>query len=282
MADTQLTYSDAVIMKALLSKDFSLIGGAFEDSELTAIKKCAFQGAGATLTKLVLPSITAIPSGALRDCTGLTTLDITWGEILTMGGDALRGARLPNGALTLSKLSSMGDGVFAGCTQLTSFSAPLMTSSGGTDATYGTAQQGVFRDCTGLTTVNLPSLRTTSQYFFRCCTNLTSVTFTGLTQIGGFTFQNCTGLTKLKFPAAVTNISGNAFNGCTNLTAVIFPNITSVPSATTASFTGSPILNGTCYVYVPESLLASVKSASNWTAISDMIRACEDYPEICA
>ena len=281
MADTKLTYSDAVIMKALLSKDFSLIGGAFEDSALTAIKKCAFQGAGATLAKIVLPSITAIPSGALRGCTGLTTLDITWDEILTIGSDALREARLPDGALTLSKLTSIGDGAFAGCTALTSFSAPVLSSSGGTDSAYGTAQQGVFRDCTGLTSVSLPAIRTTSQYFFRGCTALADVTLTGLTQIGGFTFHNCTGLTKLKFPAAVTNVSGNVFNGCTNLTAVIFPNITSVPTATTASFTGSPILSGTCYVYVPESLLSSVKAASNWSAVADMIRACEDYPEIC-
>ena len=103
----------------------------------------------------------------------------------------------------------------------------------------------------------------------------------GVTEIGYRAFYGLSNLVDLTFGASVEDIGGSAFNGCTNLTAVIFPNITSVPTATTASFTGSPILSGTCYVYVPESLLSSVKAASNWSAVADMIRACEDYLEIC-
>ena len=103
-----------------------------------------------------------------------------------------------------------------------------------------------------------------------------------LYQVGSNTFQNCTSLTKIKLPAAVANIGGNAFNGATNLTAIILPNITAVPSATSTTFTGSAVASGTCYIYVPKSMLATVKAASNWSSYSDMIRACEDYPDVCS
>ena len=282
MADTKLTYSDVVIMRALLTKDFSLIGGAFEDADLTAIKKCAFQGAGATLTKVKLPSITQVPSGAFRGCSALTELTLPWSDLTFIGADAFRDARIPVSSITMPNVTTMADGAFSGCTGLTSITMAAVTAANGTDALYGTAQGGAFRDCTSLVSASFAVLRTCGQYFFRGCTALANVNMPSLAQISSNSFQNCTSLTKLKFPAAVTNIGGNAFNGATNLTAIILPNITAVPNSSNTTFTGSAVASGTCYIYVPQSLLATIKAANNWSTYSDMIRACEDYPEICA
>ena len=282
MADTKLTYSDAVIMKALLSKDFSLIGGSFEDSELAGIKRCAFQGAGSTLTKVSLPSITQVPAGAFRGCSALTSLTLPWATLTNIGSDAFRDARMPVSSINIPLVTSIGDGAFAACAGLTSITMDALTSASGSDSVYGTAQSGVFRDCTSLVSASFNALRTTPQYFLRGCTALTTVSANALYQVGSNTFQGCTSLTKIKLPAAVSNIGSNAFNGATNLTAIILPNITAVPTTTSATFTGSAVASGTCYIYVPESLLATVKAATNWSSYSDMIRACEDYPDICS
>ena len=282
--DTKNTYSDTLIMKALLLKDFSLIGNGFEDSALTAIKKCAFQGAGATLHTVSLPLITRIPTAAFRSCTGITSLDIAWSSITGIDGDAFRDAKIPSTALTgsraLSVLTYIGDGAFSACNGLTQISCPSCDGAGGTEPQYGSTASGVFRDCTTLTKASFPALRTTAQYFFRGCTGLTEVTLTALTQVGGNTFQGCTSIEKIVLPAAVANLSGNVFNGCTNLTAVVLSGITSAPSMTSSTFTGSPIASGTCYVYVPEEMLSTMKSASGWSTYADMIRSISDYPGI--
>lgn len=73
---------------------------------------------------------------------------------------------------------------------------------------YTITQITGFSDCSGLTSVTIPS---------------------SVTSIGYNAFQNCTGLTSLSIPSSVTSIGGNAFYGCTGLNSVTIPNsVTSI------------------------------------------------------
>lgn len=47
-----------------------------------------------------------------------------------------------------------------------------------------------------------------------------------------------------------------------------------------AGLSSTPIARGEGYIYVPASIVDSYKSATNWSAYADQIRAIEDYPEI--
>ena len=56
MANTISSYADAQIMKALLTKDFSIIGREFEDDVITSIKAGAFLAAQ-NLDRVSLPAV---------------------------------------------------------------------------------------------------------------------------------------------------------------------------------------------------------------------------------
>lgn len=78
----------------------------------------------------------------------------------------------------------------------------------------------------------------------------------------------------------VTYIDNSVFAKCTELVTLILRSETLVPLASVTVFTQTPMASGTGYIYVPSDLVDSYKSATNWSAYADQIRAIEDYPEI--
>ena len=62
------------------------------------------------------------------------------------------------------------------------------------------------------------SVTSIGEFAFKDCTGLTSVTIpTSVTSIGEEAFRGCTGLTSVTIPNSVTSIGGSAFSGCTGL-----------------------------------------------------------------
>lgn len=53
-----------------------------------------------------------------------------------------------------------------------------------------------------------------------------------------------------------------------------------VPLTSENIFQGTPISDGTGYIYVRQSLIEEYKIATNWSQFADQFRAIEDYPEI--
>ena len=114
-------------------------------------------------------------------------------------------------------VTTIGDYAFSDCTGLTSVTIPSSVNSIGEEA---------FRGCTGLTSVTIPTSVTEIGYSaFYGCTGLTSVTIpNSITKIRDDTFKGCTGLTSITIPNSVTEIGWSAFKGCTGLTSVTIPN----------------------------------------------------------
>lgn len=84
---------------------------------------------------------------------------------------------------------------------------------------------GVFYGCTSLTSVVIPdSVTTIGNYVFNGCTSLTSVTIgNSVTSIGLRAFYGCTRLTSVVIPNSVTSIGNEAFYCCRGLTSVVIP-----------------------------------------------------------
>lgn len=149
--------------------------------------------------------------------------------------------------------------------EITSYSNPTLTTLG------AYALSG-----TKITNLNLPALTTIAGYAFYECTTLTNLTLPSLTEIPYNGFRQYKGLVTADLPA-LTKIGSNGMYQCTNLTSLILRGSTLCTLVAGSTLTGSKILGGTGYVYVPRSLLSSYQSASNWSNISAQFRALEDY-----
>lgn len=133
-----------------------------------------------------------------------------------------------------------------------------------------------------------------AKYAFGNCKNLVNVDCTNLTNGQKYTytfdssFMNSSNLTSAYFPMpenlnlnSTLKLTGSCFYR-TNLTALII-GITSIPailgSNTNAVFKETPIESGTGYVYVPDELVDSYKTATNWVTIADNIKPISDLPQ---
>jgi hypothetical protein len=283
MANSIQTYTDEQIMKCLLTKDFSLIGGEFIDDIITQVKQGAFCGA-TNLTKVSLPSVKNIYSAAFQNTDA--ELDLPWEELEGIGIGAFLGATGVPENLTLSKLTALSNAAFAGTssvknTALRTVSLPLWTGSSFSE-TYGVGGSGgSFAYCSALTSFSAPSLQSIPSGLLNNCAAIEELKFPKATTIASGAFNNCTKLKKLEIGGAVTRISTQFLNGSSAITTFILSGVTSVPTLSSSSFNSSGISANKCYIYVPQSLETAFKVASVWSNYSSMIRAIEDYPDEC-
>ena len=285
MANTNSNYTDRQIMKALLTKDFSYIGREFEDDVITSVKVGAFSGAK-NLDRVSLPSVKEVHYCAFQD-TAITTLDLPWSELESIGYSAFAGAGgLPQN-LVFSKLTALSNGAFAGTsdnknTQLRTVSLPLWTGSSFSEGNgFSSGSIGIFAYCTALTSVSAPELQSLPTQMFYYCQALEEAVFPKVSSLNSGVFNNCTNLTKIDLGGAITRLSSAFMANASKVSALILRGVTTVPTLGTSAFTSSTIKSGTGYVYVPKELEATFKVASNWSTYAAQIRAIEDYPEIC-
>lgn len=149
-------------------------------------------------------------------------------------------------SVNLPKATSLGASAFNSCSAMTSFEAPLVTSI--------TTQ--TFHGCSTLETLNLPSVKTTGTQGIRNCKKLTRVDFGAVTNIGALTLDSCPLLETLIIRTTRVCTLGN-----------------------TSALNGTKIASGTGYIYVPDDLLASYRTATNWSTYAEQIVPLSTYSE---
>mgnify|MGYP001060345101 FL=1 len=126
--------------------------------------------------------------------------------------------------------------MFLNCTALTSITLPSTLTrvnsafigwSGFTEITFPetVVEIGSLADCTGLTTLSIPSNVNVNDFFCTNCTALTSVNFKGNvgTRISSTSFSGCAALTSVNIPTGVVTIGNNSFDGCASLAQLTMP-----------------------------------------------------------
>lgn len=154
-----------------------------------------------------------------------------------------------------------GDHVFYNCKQLRSvrFANSVGTGSGG----YQLA------GCTALVNVSMPKQTSLGQYMFYGDTALEVIVLPSLTgNMNGNTFRGCTKLKAVDMKQSSAT-SQNTFYGCTVLDTLILRGSTVTTLTNINAFTNTPFASGKSggTLYVPQSMIASFQSASNWSTI---------------
>lgn len=76
----------------------------------------------------------------------------------------------------------------------------------------------IFEGCTSLSQITLPeSVEKVDVAAFKNCTSLRSINLSNVKNIEAFAFQNCTSIEELKLPAGLENLGQGAFQGCKSL-----------------------------------------------------------------
>ena len=122
----------------------------------------------------------------------------------------------------LYPVTSIRDGAFKDCENLTSVTVPASVTSIGKDT---------FRNCKSLTDVTLTEgIVEIGESAFRNCTNLKSIIVpNGVITIGDSAFEDCLKLTTITLPDSITSLNSNVFRLCLNLIDIDIPkNVTSI------------------------------------------------------
>ena len=221
--------------------------GVILPASLEAIGDSAFSGCY-NLASVKFPdsaSLTSIGDNAFGGCTALAGELVVPAGVKTIGQSAFQGcANLASVALPDS-LETIGDKAFYKCPAIKSFTVavdnkfyshesglllnkdkteliacPVQPAGGALEVPNGvvTIRDGVFYDCSSLTSVAFPdSLETIGKNAFLGCASLASVALPdSLTSIGDYAFGGCA-LTSVSIPGSVTTIGSGAFQNCAAL-----------------------------------------------------------------
>ena len=197
---------------------------------LVTIGASAFYGCSQLRTVSLGTQVAQIQGQAFRYCDSLTGLHIAdlekWMSIsyatdagtrplelahnLYINGQLLTDLVIPEGIETIP------NGIFKGCTSITSVTFPQSLYSIGENA---------FCDCIGIREINFHAVPHDIQYrAFYNCDSLTALKLPdGITSLGNNVFQDCDALVRVVLGSGLTSIPSYAFADCDALNAVFIP-----------------------------------------------------------
>lgn len=247
--------------------------------------------------KLKAPLCTSVGGSSMKECTNLT--NFTSAPLEKVGVSAFEGCGKLEAVSFSDTVCSIESSAFSGCSSLKNANLEATTR----------VNNYSFYNCASLQSATLGKESFASNFYigpgsFRGCTSLRTVKFNSQHPVisGDQAFRDCTSLVEVVFPGTFDSYVYNTFNGCTSLKTLYYTSkntstvgpysfleasalvafaLTSTKGAwylpNVGAFNNTPIASGTGYIYVPEALLDTYKTATNWVTYADQFRALEQY-----
>ena len=180
------------------------------------------------------------------------------------------------GEFVSDKVTRLRQGAFAGCSNITYVSLPNCTTFTGPRH---------FSGCSKVSAVNLPKLTTITDanQTFADMANITEISLPSLTKLPGVnaTFIRGAKLKKVSMPLlGGQSIGTNCFRDCHYLATLVLGGDTLNPLSATTAFSGTGDWSATgLRIYVPDDLVDSYKTATNWTTLANKIRPMSELEE---
>jgi hypothetical protein len=135
-----------------------------------------------------------------------------------------------------------------------------------------------FQGCGSLIFVELPLLTTIQNYLFYSCTSIETIYLPNAETINNYAFCACSKLKSIKLKQT-SRIAGGCFKDCASLINLTLETNKVCSLGYSNSFDNTPIKSGTGYIYVPDNLVESYKSATNWSAFASQIKGLSELPQ---
>lgn len=101
--------------------------------------------------------------------------------------------------------------------------------------------------------------------------NLKKIVLNGVTSLSNYAISSCSALHTVEL-GSVTSIGTGSFNGCRALATLIIRTPSVCSLANINSISPTLIASGTGYIYVPDNLVNSYKTATNWSDYANQIK----------
>lgn len=137
-----------------------------------------------------------------------------------------------------------------------------------------TCFEGVFSGCSTLTSVSLPlGVTIINAYEFKDCKSLSSVSIPSTVKsILIEAFSGCSSLSSIKIPSSVTSIGYYAFEGCNALTSIyVSGNVAKCESFIPGSDSPFSSIINTCTLYVPKGYKEQYQNAPVWRDFQNIV-----------
>lgn len=116
-------------------------------------------------------------------------------------------------------------------------------------------------------------------YAFSNCKSLTKIKCDALILLNSYSFRDCTSLKEVRFDSLTEIKFGGIFEDCSTLEKLILGSSTLCALNNANAFRNSAIVNGTGYIYVPDNLVDTYKTATNWVTYADQIKPISELEE---
>lgn len=214
-----------------------------------------------------LPLVSSIGTGAFYNCTSMAEANFPLCELLEQ--NAFHTCTSLN-SINMPLIENIPSSAFRGCTSLSQIVFPNCIA----------IRSNAFMDCTSLNSVSLPELTTIYYCAFSNCTSLSVLELPNCLSLYSNALWKVSNLKTISLPNA-NRIGSSAFGNCQKLESIYLLRSTRAALSNANAFANTPISNSTYLgyfgsIYVPESLVDSYKTATNWATYSDRIVAYQE------